>query len=142
MKSMDSLIRLRKWTLDEKRRKVSELERLAQRLHDQLAGLDTELVTEQRIAAADPLAAGGYGGYAKAVIERRERLLRSLKEVEVEMGRALDEVAEAFQEFKKLDTIRERERERQEWRARRLQQAELDAAGLDVFRRNQRSTGG
>lgn len=142
MKSMDSLIRLRKWELDEKRRKVSELERLAQRLHDQLAGLDAELVTEQRIAAADPLAAGSYGGYANAVIERRERLLRSLKDVEVEMGRALDEVAEAFQEFKKLDTIRDRERERQEWRARRLQQVELDAAGLDVFRRNQRPAGG
>lgn len=142
MKSMDSLIRLRKWTLDEKRRKVSELERLAQRLHDQLAGLSAELETEQRIAASDPLAAGSYGGYANAVIERRERLLQSLKGVEAEMGRALDEVAEAFQEFKKLDAIRDRERERQEWRARRLQQAELDAAGLDVFRRNQRPAGG
>lgn len=142
MKSMDSLIRLRKWTLDEKRRKVSELEKLAQRLNDQLAGLAKELEAEQRVAAGDPLAAGSYGGYANAVIERRERLLRSLKEVEVEMGRALNEVADAFQEFKKLDTIRNRDRERQEWRARRLQQAELDAAGLDVFRRNQRSAGG
>lgn len=142
MKGMDSLIRLRKWTLDEKRRKVSELERLAQRLNDQLAGLDKELEAEQRVAAADLLAAGSYGGYANSVIERRERLLRSLKEVEAEMGHALNEVADAFQEFKKLDTIRNRDRERQEWRARRLQQAELDAAGLDVFRRNQRPTGG
>lgn len=137
MKGLDSLIRLHEWRLDEKRRKVGELERLAQRLHDQLAALEVELRAEQEVASSDPLAATEYGGYAGGVIARRTRLQQSLKDVEIEMSRALDEVAEAFREFKKLDIIRARDRERAEWRERRIQQNELDEAGLGVFRRRQ-----
>lgn len=136
MKGLDSLIRLHEWKLDEKRRKVADLERLAQRLLDQLAGLDTEIRAEQKIAAKDPMVTGSYGSYASGVIARRERLLRSLKDVEAEMGRALDEVAAAFREFKKFDLIRSRNRERAELREARIQQGELDEAGLGVFRRS------
>lgn len=143
MKGLDSLIRLQQWRLDEKRRQVAELERLARRLHDQLAALEKELQAEQRVAADDPMAAGGYGDYAKGAIGRRSRLQQSLKDVEIEMARSLDDVAEAFREFKKLEIARDREQERAAWRARRYQQNELDEAGLDVFRRSQaaRTTG-
>jgi flagellar FliJ protein len=135
MKGLDSIIRLQEWKLDEKRRKVADLERLAQRLHDQIASLEREVRDEQKIAAKDAMAARGYGHYANAVIQRREKLLKSLAGVEQEMAVALDEVAAAFREFKKFDLIRERNRAREEVLEKRRQQSELDEAGLGVYRR-------
>jgi flagellar export protein FliJ len=138
MKGLDSLLRLHEWKLDEKRRKVSDLETLAHRLHDQLAALEKEMRAEQKVAASDVLAGASYGNYAGAVIRRREKLVTSLAGVEAEMSHALDEVAAAFREFKKYDMIRERNRVRAEHREKRLAQQELDEAGLGIFRRRQR----
>lgn len=135
MKGLDSILRLHEWKLDEKRRKVADLERLAQRLHDQIAGLEKEKQAEQKVAAGDPMAARSYGNYAAGLIQRREKLVKSLSGVEQEMARALDEVAEAFREFKKFDLIRERNKERELALDKRRQQGELDEAGLGVFRR-------
>lgn len=135
MKGLDSVIRVHEWKLDEKRKKVSELERLAQRLHGQLADLDRELKTEQKIAGADQEVAGIYGNFAAGVIRRREKIIRSLAEIEQALSQALDEVAAAFREFKKFDIIRQRNRERSAFLEKRRQQGELDEAGLGVFRR-------
>lgn len=135
MKGLDSLIRLNEWKLDEKRRKVADLERFAQRLHGQLISLDKEVKSEQKVTAADPAVGGSYANYAHEAIRRREKILKSLAGVEVEMSRALDEVAAAFREFKKFDTIRVRNEERAQLLEKRAQQAELDEAGLGVFRR-------
>lgn len=137
MKGIDSIIRLHEWQLDEKRRKVADLERLAQRLHSQMSDLETEIRVEQKIASEDPLLGGAYGNYACAVMRRREKLLKSLGRIEFEMTRAQEEVAAAFQEFKKFDLIRNRNRERAAAEAKRVQQIELDEAGLGVFRRHQ-----
>lgn len=136
MKGLESMIRLNEWKLDEKRRKVADLERLAQQLHDQLAGLEGELRSEQKAASNDPMMGASYGNYAVEAIRRRERILRSLADVEVEMSRALDQVAAAFREFKKFDIIRSRQKEHLDLKEKHLQQAELDEAGLGVFRRN------
>ncbi len=135
MKGLDSIIRLHEWRLDEKRRKVADLERFAQRLHEQIAGLQEEVRKEQGIASGDPVAARGYGQFAHGVIQRREKLIKSLAEVEQEMARALDEVAAAFREFKKVDLIRERQKERAVVLDKRRQQSELDEAGLGIYRR-------
>lgn len=135
MRGLDSLIRLQEWKLDEKRRKVTDLERLAQRLHDQLAGLEHEMLAEQKIAASDSMIVASYGHYASAVIQRRAKIVQSLADIESEMIQALEEVAGAFREFKKFDLIRTRNQERDKRREKHLQQGELDEAGLDVFRR-------
>ena len=106
MKGLDSIIRLNEWKLDEKRRKVADLERFAQRLHGQLISLDKEVKAEQKVAAGDPMSGSHYANYAHEAIRRREKILKSLADIESEMSRALDEVAAAFREFKKFDMIR------------------------------------
>lgn len=135
MKGLDSIIRLNEWKLDEKRRKVADLERFAQRLHGQLISLDKEVKAEQKVAAGDPMSGSHYANYAHEAIRRREKILKSLADIESEMSRALDEVAAAFREFKKFDMIRARNQERALAVEKRAQQAELDEAGLGVFRR-------
>ena len=72
MKSLESLIRLRKLAVDEHRRRLRELERLEERLRRQSRHLLEELAAELRAAGdGSPETNLTYGGYAAGVIERR-----------------------------------------------------------------------
>jgi chromosome segregation ATPase len=139
MKSLDSVIRFQEWKLDEKRRKVADLERLAQSLHDKIARLDIEMRTEQKAASENLLVASAYDNYASEVLKRRQKLLRSLADIEVEMTKAMNEVAAAYGEFKKLDLMRNRDRERTEYLEKRRKQNKPEETGRGKpFRRTSR----
>ncbi len=135
MKGLAQLIRLHRWKLDEKRQKVSELENFREHLRQKLSDLVSEISSEQQVAAARPEEAITYGGYAIAVIDRREKLNASLKGLESAMDTALEEVSEAFREFKKYDLIQTRNERLARKREDRQQQADMDEAGLNIFRR-------
>lgn len=135
MKGLDNLIRIHEWTLDEKRRKVSDLEGLAERLRNELTLLEADIKSEQSVASRNSEVSGAYGAYAAAAISRRENLRQSLAALEGQIVLAVEDVARAFREYKKLDTIRERDRNAEEERRKRIQAAELDEAGLQLFRR-------
>jgi flagellar export protein FliJ len=135
MKNLDSVIRLHQWQLDEKRQKVAELERLATRFRAEIEQLENRLKQEQEVAARSADAATGYGNYALAAVARRDKLEQSLAGLENEMAQAVEDVAMAFQEFKKFDLIRARDREKVELKKKRSQQRAMDEAGLNLFRR-------
>ena len=135
MKNLDNLIRLHQWRLDEKRQKVAELERLASRFRAEIEELEKGLKLEQEVAAKSTEAATGYGNYALAAVARRDKLEQSVAELEKEMVQAVEEVAGAFQEFKKFDLIRARDREKAEFKKKREQQRAIDEAGLNLYRR-------
>ncbi|MDX1484917.1 MAG: flagellar FliJ family protein [Alphaproteobacteria bacterium] len=135
MKKLDSLIRLRQWQLDEKRRKVAELERLASRFRLEIEQLDEALKAEQDTVSRSGAAITGYGNYASTVLSRREKMQSSLAGIENEMVQAVEEVAAAFQEYKKVDLIRARQLRTAELRNKRKQQSAMDEAGLNLYRR-------
>lgn len=135
MKGLAQLLRLHRWKLNEKRQKVAELEHFREGLQQKLRDLESELAKEQKVAGARPEDAFTYGSYATAVIDRREKLNTSLKELEPAMEMLLEEVSEAFREFKKYDLIQTRNERLARKLEDRKQQAEMDEAGLNIFRR-------
>ncbi len=135
MKGLAQLIRLHRYKLDEKRMKVAELECLRENFQAKLRELEAEVASEQRLAAAKPEEAITYGAYVTAVIDRREKLNASLKGLESAMATALEEVSEAFREFKKYDLIQTRNERLARKLEDRQQQADMDEAGLNLFRR-------
>lgn len=135
MRGLAQLIRLHRWKLNEKRMKVAELECLRENFQTKLRELESEVTSEQQAAAAHPEEAFTYGGYATAVIDRREKLNASLKGLEGAMATALEEVSEAFREFKKYDLIRTRNERLARKLEDRRQQADMDEAGLNLYRR-------
>jgi hypothetical protein len=141
MKSLDSVIRFQEWKLEEKRRKVSDLERLAQSLHDKIAHLDLEMRAEQKAASENLLVASAYDNYASEILLRRQKLIRSLADIEVEMTKAMNEVATAYGELKKLDLMRDRDRERAEHieKAHKPGMLERSAHGSHARKRSRRS---
>lgn len=134
--NLHHLIRLREWTVDEKRRKLADLLELLSDLEDQGRRLEQELVEEQTIAGASPEEAGIlYGNYARAVIERRQRIADSLASLEQEIARAREEVREAYRELKKFEVAQEARDRRQAEEEERRDRVFLDELGLQGHRR-------
>ncbi len=100
MTALQSMVRVHRWVLEEKQRKLVELQDLADRLRNDLAQLDSELETERKAAEASDEAGLAYPGYVAATLDRRKRLCESIENLENEAEAAREEVAEAFAELK------------------------------------------
>jgi flagellar FliJ protein len=130
MKSRESLIRLRKFQVDEKRRRVAQIEGMIAEFERIGGDLEREIKTEQERAGIHDPAHFAYPTYAKAAMSRRENLKRSVDELRIQLDEAKSQLGEAFEELKKVELLDERDqmREREEEAAR--EQADLDGIGL------------
>jgi flagellar export protein FliJ len=135
MKALPNLIRLNKWSLDEARRKVADLETLRASFQDEVAQLEAELGREQEAARGSLDSLATLQGYYQHVRERRGRLARSVAEVAAALEVAREEAAEAFRELKKYETALENHQKRERAQIDKRQQNELDEVGLGMHRR-------
>ena len=130
MKSRETLIRLKKFQVDEKRRRVAQIRAVVAEFERMAVDLDVEVQAEQDRAGIHDPAHFAYPTYAKAAMTRRENLKRSAAELQGQLDNAQAALGEAFEELKKVELLDERDqlRERAEEEAR--EQAELDAIGM------------
>jgi flagellar export protein FliJ len=135
MSTLESLIRLHKWQLDERRRDLATLEELAQKLAEERRKLDAEDAREQQAAAASPEAAWSYAGYAKGVIDRRQKLAQSTAETLLQIARAREALSEAFQEMKRYEIAEDNRLRLAAQREQKRQQRVLDDLGTEAYRR-------
>lgn len=135
MKSRETLIRLKKFQVDERRRKVAQIEAMIAEFDRIVSDLDREIKTEQERAGIHDPAHFAYPTYAKAAITRRDNLQRSAGELKTQLDDAQAALGEAFEELKKVEMLEQRDhaRERTEQNAR--EQAELDRIGALNFSR-------
>src|SRR5581483_2503512 len=76
MKSRETLIRLKKFQVDEKRRRVTQIEGMIADFQRMSADLEREILTEQERAGINDPSHFAYPTYAKAAIQRREESAR------------------------------------------------------------------
>lgn len=129
------LIQLSEWDVDEKRRALGELLGLRQALEDQAAELEHELAREQAAAGDDPQALLHYGTYAHTVIERRERIAESIRQMEEKIDEAREILGEAHRELKKYEIGEQMRAEREAAELARREQIIMDEIGLQSHRR-------
>lgn len=131
MKSRETLIRLKKFQVDEKRRKVAQIEAMIGEFDRIATELDREIKLEQDRAGIHDPGHYAYPTYAKAAITRRENLKRSSDELRAQLDDAQAVLGEAFEELKKVEMLDERDHAREKAEAGVREQAELDRiAGL------------
>jgi len=141
--TLDSLIRLHRWQVDEQRRRVADLEQLAEKLREDLRRLEAEQMNEQEVARTTPEIAYSYGSYAGALVERRRNLLRSLADAERRLSEARESLAAAYQEAKRYEIAAARRRLQHRRELDRADQANMDELGIEIHRRAAgRHTGG
>ncbi len=129
MKSRNTLIRLKKFQLDEKRRKVAQIEAMIADFQRMVTDLDREIVSEQERAGIHDPAHFAYPTYAKAAIARRENLRRSADELVAQLDDAKVALQECFEDLKKVELLDERDQVRDRVAEEAREQAELDALG-------------
>jgi flagellar protein FliJ len=130
MKSRETLIRLKKFQVDERRRKVAQIEGMIAEFERMAGDLDREIKTEQDRAGIHDPGHFAYPTYAKAAMQRRENLQRSADDLKVQLETATGLLAEAFEEMKKIELLDERDQMRERVEENAREQAELDAIGL------------
>ena len=126
MKSRETLIRLKKFQVDEKRRKVAQIETMIAEFDRIATELDREIKVEQDRAGIHDPGHFAYPTYAKAAITRRENLRRSAGELKQQLDDAQAALGEAFEELKKVEMLDERDQQREKAEAAAREQAELD----------------
>ena len=131
---LHSLIRLHRWGVDEKRRRLAELLRFVAGLEDRGRRLEAEIKNEQAVAGASPVEVGFiYGNYAEAVIGRRQRIAGSIAGTEVEIAAARAELGDAYRELKKYEIAQDERDKRQAEELSRKEQIILDELGIKGF---------
>jgi flagellar FliJ protein len=110
MKSRDTLIRLKRFQVEEKRRRVRQIETMMAEFSRMTLDLDREIgVEEKRAGISDPTHFA-YPTYARAAMTRRENLKSSIAELagQIEEAKAAQEEAQA--ELQKFETLDGREK--------------------------------
>ncbi len=129
MKSRETLIRLKRFQVDEKRRKVMQIEMMIADLERMSAELEREIQSEERKAGISDPAHYAYPTYAKATRSRRDKLVESANDLKEKLEEAKGELQDAFEDLKKVEILDDREKatERADIAAR--EQAEMDRIG-------------
>ena len=131
---IETLIRLNDWNVEQKRRKLGDLQRLIEGFEAELKKLEQDLLNEQAAATAAPNEGGFvYGYYAERVIERRAIIQISIQQLEKDTDEAREALSVAYRELKKFETALESRKLRQELELARKDQLDLDEVGIQTF---------
>lgn len=122
----ESLIRLKKFQVDEKRRQVTQIEMMIADFERMASELDQQIEIEHQKTGISDIAHFAYSTFAKAAIGRRDNLLDSAKDMRVRLEAAQDALAEALEDLKKVELLDQREQGREQQAENKAEQAEFD----------------
>ncbi len=110
MKSRDTLVRLKRFQAEEKRRRVAQIEAMINEFSRMAGDLDREIsLEEQRSNNADP-SHFAYSTYARAARARRDNLKQSADELRTQFEEARALHQEALEELEKAQNLDGREK--------------------------------
>jgi len=112
MKSRDSLVRLKEFQVNEKRRQLQQLQMMMSEFERMTKDLESQIVVEEKKSGISDPNHFAYPTFAKAAIQRRDNLLASAADLEAKLASARETLAEAFEELKRIELLEERDAER------------------------------
>lgn len=137
MKSRETLIRLKKFQVDERRRRVAQIESMIGEFERISSDLERDIKIEQdRTGIHDP-GHFAYPTYAKAAIQRRDNLKRSANDLKTQLDDAKAALGEAFEEMKKAELLEERDQMRE--RAEEDVGVQAESEAMDLMRSSARA---
>src|SRR4029078_5818724 len=104
--SLDTLIRLKRFEVEGKRRKVAEVDAMIIDFDYIAAELDRQIATEEDRAGLCDLYSYAYPTFAKLAIQRRVNLAASVAGLQSQLTSTRRELHEALKELKKIELKR------------------------------------
>jgi flagellar export protein FliJ len=129
MKSRDAIIRLKRFDVEEKRRKVADIEAMIGDFNHMAVDLDRQIAIEQERSGVSDVNHYAYPTFAKAAIQRRNNLAASAADLAAKLAAARADFDEACEELKKIELLEERDAERLRLEQTRTGPAELEEVG-------------
>jgi flagellar export protein FliJ len=132
MKSRETFIRLRKFQVDERRRRVAQIESMISEFERISSDLERDIKIEQDRSGIHDPGHFAYPTYAKAAIQRRDNLKRSTNDLKMQLEDAKAALTEALEEMKKAELLDERDQMRE--RAEEDLGAQAEPEAVDMMR--------
>jgi flagellar export protein FliJ len=110
MKSRDTLVRLKRFQAEEKRRRVVQLNTMIAEFTRMSTELDREIATEEQRANISDPGHFAYPTYARAARVRRDNIVASLTELRGQLEEAEAQLKEANDELAKTQSQEARDR--------------------------------
>jgi flagellar export protein FliJ len=130
MNRTDTLLRLKRFKVDEMKRRVASIEAMRADLDRKLADLDENVAREKQRAGDSDIGRLAFPSFLRSIDARRENLRNTLKEIEREHAAALIDLNNAFQDLKALEFATEQQAKRLAEIETRRAQARLDEIAL------------
>ncbi len=130
MNRTDTLLRLKRFRVDEMKRRIASIDAMKADLERKLTDLDDNVTREKQRAGDSDIGRLAFPSFLRSIEARRENLRTTLKEIEREYAAAQQDLTDAFHDLKSLEVATEQQSKRlSEMQARRAQ-ARLDEIAL------------
>jgi len=122
MKRGDSLMRLKRFRVDDMKRRLATLDGMKADLERKLSDLEDSVARERQRANDSDIGRLAFPSFLRSIDSRRENLKATLNEIERERAQAQEDLNAAFQDLKSLELATEQQAKRvAEVEARRSQ---------------------
>ena len=128
MKSRDTLVRLKRFQVEEKRRRLTQIEMMIAEFNRMAGELDREIAVEEQKTGVKDMAHYAYSTYARAARSRRDNLLHSSEELKGQLDEARALFEQANDELAKAQVLEGRDK------APVLNDLSRDVMDMAVFR--------
>src|SRR5476649_1464501 len=130
MKRGETLIRLRRFRVDDLKRRMATLDAMAADVERKLADLEDSVTRERQRAGDSDIGRLAFPSFLRSIETRRENLRATLKEIERERVTAQADLNAAFQDLKSLESATEQQAKRVAELETRRSQSRLDEMAL------------
>src|ERR1700761_4939764 len=130
MNRTDTLMRLKRFRVDEIKRRIAAIDAMKADLDKKLTDLDDNVAREKQRAGDSDIGRLAFPSFLRSIESRRENLRNTLKEIEREQTNAQEDLTNAFQDLKALEVAAEQQQKRLDELASRRAQARMDEIAI------------
>ncbi|HVP83609.1 MAG TPA: flagellar FliJ family protein [Rhizomicrobium sp.] len=130
MKRADTMLRVKRFRVDELKRRMTTLDAMKTDLDRKLADLEDSIARERQRANDSDIGRLAFPSFLRSIESRRENLRETLKEIERERAVAQNDLATAYQDLKAFELAMEQQARRVEEAEARRAQSQLDEMAL------------
>ena len=130
MTRTDTLLRLKRFKVDEMKRRIASIDAMKADLDRKLTDLDDNVTREKQRAGDSDIGRLAFPSFLRSIEARRENLRTTLKEIEREYAAAHQDLTDAFHDLKSLEVATEQQAKRLSDMQARRAQARLDEIAL------------
>ena len=130
MKRGDTLMRLKRFRVDELKRRMTTLDGMRSDLERKVADLEESVARERQRANETDIGRLAFPSFLRSIETRRENLSNTMKEIERERSQCQGELTSAYQDLKSLEIATEQQAKRAAEIEARRSQSRVDEIAL------------